>query len=589
MNEECYASKKFNIINKIIVIYIIFLAIILILTSFISIGNLEKYVYNYLAMNHMVQRIMGVVMLLFVSQLYKRVRAAWIATVVLIIVNIRSHIMMGFHPLHNWFILTEVIALIMLLLSYKYYCRSSDKRSVKKSILYFVVIMTVIFANAAVGYFDFQKNVTLKAISFWECVKKTWNMIIGSGDMLSLSVSHGVAYENFVFWFTWGCLLVCLALLFTPFIYKPQKTKADKEHARDLIKKYGQNPSAYLTLEEDKLYYFGKTIDGIVAYGIVGDTVVINGDPICADNDFTLLLSEFKNHCMINAYSMIFLSTTEKYIDKYKRLGFGAVKCGEEARIQLQDWSLKGGKIAKVRASINHAEKAGITVTEYKAIKEKNLTIEKEMELISQEWLSMKNSGELTFTLGKIGLDNPLDKRYFYARNGEGEMVGFIVLTPFASMHGYYTDITRRRKNIPGGVMEKLMYDIFMTLKEENIECVSLGLAPLVNTDEKVEGMTAKVFDYIYENLNSVYGFKDLYKAKLKYNPSLWKSCYFVFSTKMITPQMAYAVVKIQNPKGIMDYVKGFISSKKGKQTKAEMKKAIPEMNAENEEAEKNE
>ena len=44
---------------------------------------------------------------------------------------------------------------------------------------------------------------------------------------------------------------------------KPQKTKADKEHARDLIKKYGQNPSAYLTLEEDKLYYFGKTIEEI--------------------------------------------------------------------------------------------------------------------------------------------------------------------------------------------------------------------------------------------------------------------------------------------------------------------------------------
>ena len=64
-------------------------------------------------------------------------------------------------------------------------------------------------------------------------------------------------------------------------------------HARTLVNLYSQNPSAYLTLEDDKLLYFGHKVDGVIPYGVVGSTIVINGDPICADSDFPVLLAEF--------------------------------------------------------------------------------------------------------------------------------------------------------------------------------------------------------------------------------------------------------------------------------------------------------
>ena len=76
-------------------------------------------------------------------------------------------------------------------------------------------------------------------------------------------------------------------------IRKELFTKKEHAHARELVKQYGQNPVSYLTLEDDKALYFGKDIPGVISYGVVGGTVVVCGDPICASDDFVSLLAEF--------------------------------------------------------------------------------------------------------------------------------------------------------------------------------------------------------------------------------------------------------------------------------------------------------
>ena len=65
--------------------------------------------------------------------------------------------------------------------------------------------------------------------------------------------------------------------------------------------------------------------------------------------------------------------------------------------------------------NINHAAKAGVTVREYKVMEQRDTEIEKGVDRITQEWLQQKKSGLLKFTLGSVGLEQPMDKRYFYA------------------------------------------------------------------------------------------------------------------------------------------------------------------------------
>ena len=74
-----------------------------------------------------------------------------------------------------------------------------------------------------------------------------------------------------------------------------------------------------------------------------------------------------------------------------------------------------------MRMNINHATKAGVTVHEYKVLEKRDPAIDKEFNRITNEWLEVKKSGMLQFTMGNVGLENPMDKRYFYALNSMGK------------------------------------------------------------------------------------------------------------------------------------------------------------------------
>jgi phosphatidylglycerol lysyltransferase len=347
--------------------------------------------------------------------------------------------------------------------------------------------------------------------------------------------------------------------------------KTEQARARELVKQYGQNPHAYLTLEEDKSLYFGKAADGVIAYGIVGGTMVICGDPIAAPGDFVCLLREFKDFCKKHARQCVFLGTTDCFLAQYSALGYHHVKYGEEARFRLADYQLAGGKMARIRADINHAKKAGRKTYEYRPKENRDPAIERGMQFVSDQWLQGKSGDELGFTTSRLALGNPTDQRYFYAVNTAGEIAAFHVFLPFAGMNGYIADITRRVPGTPGGVTEKINYDAFMTFRDEGIEWGSLGVAPLANVLDENEkhDINARVLNIIEKRCKGFYDFKALQLAKVRYSPTMWVPSYLVYSSKNLTPQMLYAIVKIQSPGGLMGHLRGFFHVKVKRKTGA--------------------
>ena len=127
-------------------------------------------------------------------------------------------------------------------------------------------------------------------------------------------------------------------------------------------------------------------------------------------------------------------------------------------------------------------------------------------------------------------------------------------------------DITRRSHDAPSGITEKIMYEAFQVFKKEGIQSVSMGLAPLANVieDSETPGSAEKLLNFVYEHLNSCYGFKNLYRAKESYSPTEWFPGYYAWlpGTKIPTPEMLYAMVRIQNRQGILDYLKTFLRNR---------------------------
>lgn len=340
-----------------------------------------------------------------------------------------------------------------------------------------------------------------------------------------------------------------------------EEYQKNRERVLGLLRKYADNSISYLALEPDKKWYFPDTVDGVASYAQSGNVLVVCGEPICDPKRMPAFLAEMKIWAKEQGVHLIFLFILKKNLALFKKFGFGSGKIGEEAVFDLASYNLSGGKIAKVRAAINHARKAGIRVFEYRPLEASDQTIEQQFQKISDEWLEKKQTSRLQFALGDTGFSFPYDKRYFYAIDQNNKIQGFMVFLPYRLGKGYMADVTRRHPDAPYGVMEILFYDSINLLKTEGTQYASLGVAPLANVKEhKHDGLFAALLSYIYENMNSVYGFKPLFHAKNKFNP-IWEPIYLVHRPKYMSPAMGHALIDVLDTNGFKDYVHTFIKT----------------------------
>lgn len=522
-------QKKIRLENGTIY-FLAAVAFILLVASLFPFSAMSERVGSYLEMSRMVERTFAVILLVLSLQLKKRKKTAWEMTMIVLSLSFLRgageliHTGMGNRAV---ILIAEGILLCLFMWYRKDFCCPVSKKSILEAVGFLLLSLVGVAVNVALTY-------------------HYMNLDPGREAHFPL--------ESLMFLFSCGCILAAAVHVFRPWMENPEKTASDLQHARTLLNLYSQNPCSYLTLEDDKLLYFGKNVDGVVPYGIVGDTVVVNGDPVCAEADFPKLLDEFKEFCLRSAHKLFILSITDHFLEEYKKQGFGTVKCGEEARFKLADYEISGKKGAKMRMNINHAKKAGVTVHEYKILEKRDLQIEADLNRITDEWLKGKKSSMLKFTMGTLGLDQPMDRRYFYALDENGSMVAYIVFVPFLGKNGYMADMTRHGDHAPGGVMEDIMYEAFQVFKSEGVEYASLGVAPLAGLKEENASFMEKLLEFVYEHLNQCYGFKDLYRAKEKYSPTVWEPSYYAYLPKIPSPDMFYAVVKIQNPQGILDF-----------------------------------
>lgn len=529
-------------------------------------ADLGEYYRNFSPDNEqiygMVRRLFGFILILLSYRLYKRMEVAWYLVTVALIVSVTLRIL-HFHEFISPMILVEIFIFVILLIYGNDFHRKSDRTSVKRALLIASGSIVMILINSSLSFFALRYEYH-GLITFYDAVAQSLKILFLMDVSSAAASDIGSRFLDVTIVFNWVCILIALFYVLKPVIYNPIVRKRDREKVHEIVTKYGQNPMSYLALEEDKKYFFGKSVEGVIAFGVINDIAVVCGDMICNDENAAVFLSEFMEFCRENNYGMLFLNVTDKFMRIYELMGFGVTKYGEDACFDFSTYNLAGGRVAKVRAAINHANKAGIIVSEYKPTLGRDEKIEKEIEDISENWLKSKSSGELSFMLGGVGLENPLERRFFVARDALGTMLGFVVFAPYDNKKAYLADVTRRRSDAPQGVIEKLIYDGFMTLKADGVEWGNLGLVPLVNVKEDKEKTTLpeKMFDYVYENLNQFYEFKALHHAKEKYAPTHWVSRYIVYKPKRFTLQMAYAIVRVQNPKGIKDYVRIFFKEK---------------------------
>lgn len=411
--------------------------------------------------------------------------------------------------------------------------------------------LTIIFTQSIILVVFTSKRFYLH-LPIEEILKNAFYGIFGISTLdIYLPKNIFLRYQSTIWLQLIFALIVFLAIALKPIFEKSYNTNI--EDVKSFIIENGKNPLSYLILEEDKNIFYSERVRGLVGYKIVNGVFVILGDIVVEEGGENIFIEELLEFCKYQKLEILFLNSTGEYKKELLSLGLHQAKYGEDCIFTLDEYDLKGKRAQKIRTAINKSKKLGVEVHEYKIEEGRDEFIENSFKEITDAWIKNKGAMMMEFTVGSMNLEAPENRRYFYSIL-DGVIIAFVVFVPYDNRKGYIADITRRREGAPQGAIESIIYDGFMTLKEEGAEEGNMGLCPLYNVVDDFSGFNEKFLNEIYERFSKFYNFKALRHSKEKYGPTTWKNRYLYYSGKNFF-KILTAIVLCHFPKNMWKYV----------------------------------
>ncbi len=205
-------------------------------------------------------------------------------------------------------------------------------------------------------------------------------------------------------WGGWLVRFYLLTLLLRPVLLR-RRLPPPAGALQRIFEAHGEHSLAAFAIDSDKHHLFVADGRGLVAYAVRGSVAMACGDPLAPEEQFQQSIDEYLHYCRQKSWTPVIYEASEARLFTYRAMGMKWFKIAEEAILDLTEFSLAGNKRANLRAMVNKAKKAGMTVQAYHRKHYPVPSIDSQLEAVSQEWLADKRLGELGFTLGHFSLE----------------------------------------------------------------------------------------------------------------------------------------------------------------------------------------
>jgi phosphatidylglycerol lysyltransferase len=110
----------------------------------------------------------------------------------------------------------------------------------------------------------------------------------------------------------------------------------------------------YLVYLRDKAVMFNEQRSAFVMYGIQGRTWIAMGDPVGPPEQMSSLIRLFLERCDDFGGIPVFYEIASEHLHRYADVGLTFVKLGEEAIVDLSQFSLEGSRGKPLRNALRH-------------------------------------------------------------------------------------------------------------------------------------------------------------------------------------------------------------------------------------------
>lgn len=469
----------------------------------------------FIELSHFLGSVAGVALLLLARGLQQRLDAAYHLTVTLLAAGILFSLLKGF-DYEEAIILAIMLGALWPCRSYFY--RRSSLVGERFSAEWIAAIAVVLVGAMWLGRFS-HKHV--------EYAHELWWQFALSGDAPRfLRATVGALGGAFVF---------AAARLLRPAPPAPAAPdQAALAQAREVIAR-SRRPEANLALLGDKALLFNGSGNAFIMYGIEGRSWVALGDPVGQEQEREELVWQFRELCDRHGDWPVFYQVGQDLLPLYIDLGLTFLKLGEEARVALETFSLKGDAGKKFRHTINHVEKAGCA---FSLVSAQDLpSLLPELRLVSEAWLAEKSAREKGFSLGFF---TPEYLQQFPAgviRQG-GKIIAFANLWLGAEKEELSPDLMRYVPEAPPGIMEYLFVQLMLWGKQEGYRWFNLGMAPLSGLEDRaLAPLWNRLGAFMFRHGEHFYNFQGLRQYKEKFDP-VWEPKYLASPGGLALPRI---------------------------------------------------
>ncbi|MGX1512143.1 phosphatidylglycerol lysyltransferase domain-containing protein [Streptomyces collinus] len=376
-------------------------------------------------------------------------------------------------------------------------------------------------------------------------------------------VEGPVDYRGNTSWtvaFSLGALGLLTAITTIYLAFRPEHpaarlTEDDETRLRALLARHGGRDSlGHFALRRDKAVVFSPSGKAAVTYRVVSGVMLASGDPIGDVEAWPGAIERFMDEARAHSWTPAVMGCSETGGEVWTReTGLDALELGDEAVVEVADFSLAGRAMRNVRQMVKRIERAGYETRVRRVADLSDAELDR-VRRAADAWRGTDTERGFSMALGRVG--DPSDGDCLIAtahkqdaEPGEyGDLKAILHFVPWGT-DGVSLDLMRRDRAADPGMNELLIVAALQAAPKLGIARVSLNFAmfraALARGEKIGAGPVLRAWRGLLVFLSRWFQIESLYKFNAKFRPR-WEPRFVVYRRSADLPRIGFAAMQAE-------------------------------------------
>jgi lysyl-tRNA synthetase class 2 len=322
----------------------------------------------------------------------------------------------------------------------------------------------------------------------------------------------------------------------------------DEHRLRDLLAKQGSRDSlGYFALRRDKSVVWSPTGKAAITYRVVLGVALVSGDPIGDPEAWPGAIAAYRELVDEYAWTPAVMGCSELGATIFKREGdFSALVLGDEAIVEVDDFTLDGRAMRGVRQACTRVARSGYEV-QIRRVAELSQDEVAQLRRAAEAWRG--DAVERGFSMALSRLGDPSDGDCVVATaHAAGELRGLLHFVPWGA-DGLSLDLMRRDRTADNGLNELMIAAVLLRGADIGVRRVSLNFAVFRDAIERGEkigaGPVLRAWRAMLVFASRWWQIESLYRFNVKFRP-YWEPRFICFPSTRDLPRIAVAAMEAE-------------------------------------------